>query len=58
MYIDLHVKCLLFLSDSDKFSQNTQISAFMKIRPMGAKVFHEDRLDEVNGRFSKFYESA
>jgi len=26
----------------------------MKIRSMGAKLFHEDRLDDANGRFSEF----
>ena len=34
----------------------------MKIRPVGAELFHVDRQtdghDEANGRFSQFYESA
>jgi len=34
----------------------------MKIRPMGAELFHADgqidRHDEANGRFSQFYERA
>jgi len=49
MYIDLHVKYLLFLSDFDKtwilqteFRKNTQISNFMKIRPVGAELFRTD----------------
>ena len=27
----------------DSFSKNTQISNFMKIRSVGAELFHEDR---------------
>jgi hypothetical protein len=49
MYIVLHLKYPLFLSDLDKtwnflhrFSQNTEISNFMKIRPVGAELFHEN----------------
>jgi len=34
----------------------------MKIRPVGAELFHEDRRmdrrDKTNSRFSKFYERA
>jgi len=34
----------------------------MKIRPVGAELFHADRRadgrDEANGRFSRFYERA
>jgi hypothetical protein len=48
MYIGLHVKYPLFLSDfnetwilSTDFSKNPQISHFMKIRPMWAE-FHAD----------------
>ena len=26
----------------DRFSQNTQISSFMKILPVGAELFHDD----------------
>jgi len=50
MYVDLHVKYPLFMSDfnetwiyPDRFSKNTQISNFMKIRLVGAELFHADR---------------
>jgi hypothetical protein len=49
MYIGLHVKYPLFLSDfnetwicSTDFSKNDQISNFMKIRPVGAELFDGD----------------
>jgi len=48
MYIGLHVKYPLFLSDfnetyiSRQFSKNLQISNLMKIRPVGAELFHAD----------------
>jgi hypothetical protein len=49
-YIGLHVKYRLFLSDfnetcifSTDFSINTQISNFMKIRPVAAESFHAGR---------------
>ena len=50
MYIGLHVKYPLFSSDLKKkasifstaFRKNAQISNFMKIRPMGAELFHVD----------------
>ena len=62
MSIGLHVKCLLFLSDFnktlsffDRFSKSTEISNLMKIRPVGAELFHADRVtdrhDEANSRF-------
>jgi hypothetical protein len=45
----LHVKYSLFLSDftetwisSTNVSKNTQISNFIKIRPVGAEMFHAD----------------
>jgi hypothetical protein len=45
----LHLEYLLFLSYFNKtwnfldiFSKNTQISTFMKIRPVGAQLFHVD----------------
>ena len=42
----------------DRFSKNTQISNFMKMCPVGAKLFYEDgqsdRHDEANSHFSQF----
>jgi len=42
----------------NKFSKNTQISDFKKIRPVTAEVFLADGLtnrhDEANSRFSQF----
>ena len=57
----LHVKYPLFLSDFfDRFSKKSQISRFIKIRPVGAELFYADREtdgrtdghDEANTRFS------
>jgi hypothetical protein len=49
MYIGLHVKYPLFVTEFneawislDRFSKNTQIQNFMKIRPVGAELFHAD----------------
>jgi hypothetical protein len=49
MYVGLHVKCWLLLADCngtgiflDRFSKNTQIPNFMKIRPVGSDLFHAD----------------
>ena len=66
MYTGLHVKYLVFFSDfnetSRKIFKETQISNFMKIRPVGAEVFHADRRtsrhDEANNRFSQLRERA
>ena len=42
----------------DRFSKNPQISNFMKIRLVGAELFHADgqreRHDETNSHFSQF----
>ena len=67
MYIGVHVKYPSFLSDFNKnsifsteffFFANIQISNFMKIRPVGAELFHTDgqtdRHDEANSRISEF----
>jgi hypothetical protein len=49
MYTNLRVKCPLFLSDVSEtlifptdFRKKTQISNFIKIRPVGAEWFHAD----------------
>ena len=73
MYVGHHVKCPLFLfafnwawilSTDFFFKKIPQISNFMKIRPVGAELFHADRWidgqmdrhDETNILFSKFCE--
>jgi hypothetical protein len=42
------------------FRKNTQISSFIKIRPVGAELCHTDgrtdRHNDANGRFLKFCE--
>jgi len=51
MYKDLHIKYLLFLSDfnetwiflNDLHKIIYQLSNFMKIRPLGAELYHPDR---------------
>ena len=50
IYIGLHVKYLLFLWGFIKtlifiewFSKNGHISNFMKVRPVGAELFHADK---------------
>jgi len=73
MCISLLVKYPLFLSDFyktsvffDRLLKNTQILNLVKIRPMGAELFHAegrterqtDGHDEANSRFSKFRERA
>jgi len=46
----------------DRFSKKFQISNFIKIRPVGAELFHVDRWtdghDDANSRFSQFCVSA
>jgi hypothetical protein len=52
-YVGLHVKCPLFLSGSDEtrmFSTVCEKSSninFMKIRPVGAELFHADRRTDM-----------
>jgi len=74
MYIGYDVKYSLFLSYfneilsfRDKFLKNSQISNFIKIRPLGGELFHatdrrtdidEDRHGEANSHFSQFCELA
>jgi len=44
------------------FEKNTHISNFIKIRPVGAQLFHADgrtdRYDDANSGFSQFCERA
>jgi hypothetical protein len=44
------------------FSKNIPVSNFMKVRPMGAELFHTDRRtdrhDEATSRFFQFSERA
>ena len=48
MYIGPHVKCLLFcqilikLEFSQVYEKNTKIPIYIKIRPVGFEIFHED----------------
>jgi hypothetical protein len=69
MNIGLHIKYPLFFSDfnvtsifSTYFQKNTEISNFVKIRPVGAELFHADnrteRHDEAKIRFAQFCERA
>jgi len=62
MYMGLHAKYLLFLSGFNRswpfsrdFRKNTQISNFIKIRPLGAELFdadmRRDRRDEAKTVF-------
>jgi hypothetical protein len=70
MHIGIHVKYPLLLSDfnetwifsTDFEGKNIQISNFIKIRPVGAELFHANwqkphthtyRHDEANCRFSQ-----
>ena len=64
MYIDLHVKYRLFLSDFkvnrifSRFSKIAQISNFMPIRPVGVELFHADRRTDMSKLTVAFRNSA
>ena len=64
MYIGLHVKCPVFLSDLNEnwnfsllhiFEKNTQISDFMEIRPVGAELFRAHRQIDLTDRIFAFF---
>ena len=62
---DLHIKYRLFLSDfketwifSEYFSENNQISNFMKICLVGAELFYAYGHKEANSRFPQFCERS
>jgi len=60
MYVRLHLKYPLFLSQfsfPDRFSTNSQIQNFMKIRPMEAVLLHAERrtdTERTDSRSSQF----
>jgi len=61
MYIDLHVKYRLFLSDfsetcifSKGFQKVLKISNYMKLYPLGAEFFHTNRRTMLRIAFGNF----
>jgi hypothetical protein len=69
MYIDIHVKYPIFLSDFNKtrifsidFRKNIQMSNLLKMNPVGSEFFHVDRRTDrhqvANSRFSQFHKHA
>ena len=64
MYIGHHVKCCYSWQILVKLeiSRHNEIPNFMKIRPVGAELFHADgradRHEEANSRFSPFCETG
>jgi hypothetical protein len=57
----IRVRFWLNLNFLDRFSKNTQISNLIKIRPVGAELFHADGRTDIHkyakadSRFSKFF---
>ena len=51
---------LINLEFYQQMCKNNKMSNFMKVRQVGAELFHadSDRHDEANSRFSKFCERA
>jgi len=43
---------------SQQVSEKYSNIKFYEHRPVGAELFHADRHEEANGRFSQFFESA
>ena len=68
MYTGFHVNyCQILMElENSRFSKHTQISDYIKIRPVGAEFFHAkgrtdrqtDRQDEANIRSSQVCERA
>ena len=56
------IQILMKLEVFDRFSKNTQVSNFKKIRPVGTELFYAyrqtDRRDEANSRSSQFWERS
>ena len=65
MYIGLRVKYTLFCSNFnetciflDSFSRNIEKPNFMKIRPVGAQLFHADGRTDITKSIVPFRNSA
>jgi hypothetical protein len=65
MYIGLYATCTQYLSNfneiwiiSRDFSRNSRISNFIELRLVWADLFHAERHDESNRRFSQFFGKA
>jgi hypothetical protein len=56
---DYSSRILMKLESSRQIKKKVRISNFIKIRPVGAALFHAaDRHDEANSRSMQFCESA
>jgi hypothetical protein len=62
MYIGLHVQCRLFLSDFNvdlifctDFLKFLTYKFFMKIRPVGAELFHAEGRTDGHGESNSFF---